>query len=269
MRSAWSESEAAGLSPLDLLVYQSRLVGGEPSLALWGGGNTSLKTVERDFTGVERSVLRVKGSGADMKTIGRGGFPGVILDYVLPLLDRDDMQDEEMVEYLSHCLLEPSSPRPSIETLLHAFLPHASVVHSHADAILSITNTRRPYELLAEAFGDEVAAVAYRRPGFRLSREVAQSAQGRAAVRGVALLNHGLVTWGDTPREAYETHVELVTRAEEFVRRAAGDRRPFRRAAAARPAPAASRRRAAASLAPALRGLVLRRWRRAALRGRR
>ncbi len=257
MRSAWSESEAAGLSPLDLLVYQSRLVGGEPSLALWGGGNTSLKTVERDFTGVERSVLRVKGSGADMRTIGRGGFPGVILDYVLPLLDRDDMQDEEMVEYLSHCLLEPSSPRPSIETLLHAFLPRASVVHSHADSILSITNTRRPYELLAEAFGAEVAAVAYRRPGFRLSKEVAESAQVSAAVRGVALLNHGLVTWGETPREAYETHVELVTRAEEFVRRAAGGRRPFRRAPAARPAQAI-RRRAAASLAPALRGLVLR-----------
>ena len=122
MRSAWSESEAAGLSPLDLLVYQSRLVGGEPSLALWGGGNTSLKTVERDFTGAERAVLRIKGSGSDMKTIGRGGFPGVILDYVLPLLDRDDMPDDEMVDYLGHCLLEPSSPRPSIETLLHAFL---------------------------------------------------------------------------------------------------------------------------------------------------
>ena len=257
MRSAWSESEAAGLSPLDLLVYQSRLVGGEPSLALWGGGNTSLKTVEPDFTGVERAVLRVKGSGADMKTIGRAGFPGVVLDYVLPLLERDDMSDDEMVEYLSHCLMEPSSPRPSIETLLHAFLPHASVVHSHADAILSITNTRRPYELLAEAFGEEVAAVAYRRPGFLLSKDVAQAAQGGAAVRGVALLNHGLVTWGDTPREAYETHVELVTRAEEFVRRAAGGRRPFRRAAAARLAPVA-RQRAAAALAPALRGLVLR-----------
>ena len=143
------------------------------------------------------------------------------------------------------------------------------MVHSHADAILSITNTRRPYELLAEAFGAEVVAVAYRRPGFRLSREVAPSAQGSAAVRGVALLNHGLVTWGDTPREAYETHVELVTRAEEFVRRAAGDRRPFRRAAAARPAPAASVDAWRPRLATAMRGLLLRQRRSAALRGRR
>ena len=182
----------------------------------------------------------------------------MILDYVLPLLERVDMSDDEMVDYLGHCLMEPASPRPSIETLLHAFLPHASVVHSHADAILSMTNTRRPYELLAEAFGGEVSAVAYRRPGFRLSRQVAQSAQGGAAVRGVALLNHGLVTWGETPREAYETHIELVTRAEDFVRRAAGGRRPFRRAIAARLAPAA-RRQAAATLAPTLRGLLLRR----------
>ncbi len=256
MRSAWSERETAGLSPLDLLVYQSRLVGGEPSLALWGGGNTSLKTQEPDFTGIVRPVMRIKGSGADMKTIGRGGFPGVLLDLVLPLLNRDDMADDEMVAYLGHCLLEPSSPRPSIETLLHAFLPQASVVHSHADAILSITNTRRPNELLAEAFGGQVAAVAYRRPGFRLSKEVELSAQADSTVRGVALLNHGLVTWGDTPREAYETHVELVTRAEEFVRRAGEGRRPFRRAPAALPA-RADRRKAAASLAPALRGLLL------------
>ena len=257
MKNAWSEQEAAGLSPLDLLVYQSRLVGGEPSLALWGGGNTSLKTTERDFLGVERAVMRIKGSGADMRTIGRGGFPGVLLEHVLPLLERDDMADDEMVDYLSRCLLEPGSPRPSIETLLHAFLPQASVVHSHADAILSITNTRNPHALLAESFGDEVAVVEYRRPGFLLSKEVALSARSSAAVRGVALLNHGLVTWGDTPREAYDTHIELVTRAEDFVRRAAGGRRPFRRAAGAPHTPAL-RRRAAAALAPTIRGLLAR-----------
>ena len=258
MRNLWSEQEASGLSALDLLVYQSRLVGGEPSLALWGGGNTSLKTTERDFLGVERAIMRIKGSGADMRTIGRGGFPGVLLEHVLPLLERDEMPDDEMVDYLSRCLLEPGSPRPSIETLLHAFLPQASVVHSHADAILSITNTRTPHDLLEEAFGAEVAVVGYRRPGFTLSKEVALSAQGGAAVRGVALLNHGLVTWGDTPREAYETHIELVTRAEDFVRRAAGVRRPFRRAASARQTPFL-RRQAAAALAPTLRGLLVRR----------
>ena len=138
MKNLWSERIASQMDELDKLVYQSRLVGADPSLVLWGGGNTSLKTTEKNFMGVECPVLRVKGSGTDMKSIQRDGIPGVTLEYVLPLLERSDMSDQEMVDYLNHCLAEPSSPRPSIETLLHAFIPYASVVHSHADAILSL-----------------------------------------------------------------------------------------------------------------------------------
>src|SRR5207247_1318867 len=109
--------------PIDLLVYASRLVGAETSLAVWGGGNTSIKLTEPDLRGRPIRVLRVKGSGSDLKSITRKGFPGVRLDDVLPLLERDDMGDQEMVDYLARCLQDPGAPRPSIETLLHGFLP--------------------------------------------------------------------------------------------------------------------------------------------------
>ncbi|MBI4281987.1 MAG: bifunctional rhamnulose-1-phosphate aldolase/short-chain dehydrogenase [Chloroflexi bacterium] len=255
MKTLWSEKDALGMSDLDLLVYQSRLVGAEPSLVLWGGGNTSLKTTERDFRGQECRVLRVKGSGTDMKSIQRQGFPGVLLEHVLPLLEREDMSDEEMVDYLNHCLVEPNAPRPSIETLLHAFLPQASIVHSHADAILSITNTHRPAAILAEAFDDAVVAVPYRRPGFLLSKEVALAARSNPHARGVVLLNHGLVTWGDTPRDAYESHIELVSRAEALIERHGQGRRIFAQSKGVRLEPSL-RRRVAASIAPTIRGLV-------------
>ncbi|MBI2856310.1 MAG: bifunctional rhamnulose-1-phosphate aldolase/short-chain dehydrogenase [Chloroflexi bacterium] len=260
MKSLWSEEEASNLSPLDQLVYQSRLIGADPSLVLWGGGNTSLKLVETDFRGRECRVMRVKGSGTDMKAIQRQGFPGVLLEDVLPLFDREDMSDEDMVEYLNHCLVEPNAPRPSIETLLHAFLPQASVVHSHADAILSITNTERPKAHLFEAFGDLVTVVPYRRPGFLLSKEVALAAQENANSQGVVLLNHGLVTWGETPQAAYESHIELVMRAEELLRGKAQGRRVFT-ALSKHLLETADRRKMAVAIAPAIRGLVSQRQR--------
>ena len=217
MKNIWSERIASQMDELDKLVYQSRLVGAEPSLVLWGGGNTSLKTTEKNFMGDECRVLRVKGSGTDMKSIQRDGFPGVALEYVLPLLDRRDMSDQEMVDYLNHCLAEPNSPRPSIETLLHAFIPYASVVHSHADAILSLTNTQRARVLLSQAFGKAAVAVSYRRPGFLLSKEIALSLQNNPDAKCVVLINHGLVTWGPTPKAAYDSHIKIVSQAEEFL----------------------------------------------------
>jgi rhamnulose-1-phosphate aldolase/alcohol dehydrogenase len=260
MKNLWSEKDASRLSDLDQLVYQSRLIGAEPSLVLWGGGNTSLKTTEMDFRGRECRVLRVKGSGTDMKSIQRPGFPGVLLEHVLPLLEREDMSDEEMVDYLGHCLVESNAPRPSIETLLHAFIPHRSIVHSHADAILSMTNTRRPAALLSDAFGNSVVVVAYRRPGFLLSKEVALSAQNNPQARGVVLLNHGLVTWGDTPRAAYDSHIELVSLAEDFINRQGNGRRIFTPINGAKLA-TLRRRRVAVSIAPAIRGRISQRQR--------
>ncbi len=202
---------------LDLLVYQSRLLGSNSRLVLWGGGNTSLKMQEEDFRGRPAYVLRVKGSGSDLKAVSRRDFPGVRMDDVLPLMERDDMSDEEMVEYLSHTLMDPSSPRPSIETLLHAFVPARSVVHSHADAILALTNNERCDELLAEVFGDELAIIPYRRPGFLLSKQVGLAVRERPDINGVILLNHGLITWHDDPREAYRLHIEMVDRAARYA----------------------------------------------------
>ena len=200
---------------LDVLVYRSRRIGADPDLVVWGGGNTSAKTIETDHVGRARSVLRIKGSGTDLKTIDRAGFPGIFRDDVLPLLDREAMTDEEMVAYLEHCMVEPGGRRPSIETLLHAFLPARHVDHVHADAIVTLTNAPNGRRAIAEALGDGIAFVPYRRPGFQLSKEVHAAAQG---ARAIVLEKHGLVTWGETGAESYNRTIELVERAEAYLR---------------------------------------------------
>src|SRR5688500_4308579 len=192
---------AAAEDALDACVRYSRMVGADTSLVLRGGGNTSVKTDEADVLGRPLRVLRVKGSGSDLATIRRADFSGVRLDDVLPLFDRDDMSDEEMVAYLARCLTDPSSPRPSIETLLHAFIPDGSVFHSHADAVLALINTPDPHAACEAAFGDSVLRVPYRRPGFLLSKEVGEAVRARPDALGLILLNHGAVTWGATPEE--------------------------------------------------------------------
>src|SRR6266567_3432501 len=136
MNSRWSDADAAGLSDLDLLVYMSRLVGYDSSLVVWGGGNTSVKLDEQDFRGRTTAVLRVKGSGSDLKSVKASDFTGVRMQDVVPLEKRDAMTDEEMVDYLARTIMDPGSSRPSIETLLHAFVPARWVLHSHADAVV-------------------------------------------------------------------------------------------------------------------------------------
>jgi len=205
-------------SELDQLVQQSRLVGLEESLVLWGGGNNSVKSGATDLLGDPIPVMFIKSSGSDMKSIVPKQFPAVRLDYIEPLRHRDeDMSDQEMVDYLARCLVDPAGARPSIETLLHAFLPAASVLHTHADAILAVTNTRGREGTVRECFGDRVITVPYRRPGFRLSREVADAFAAQPDADGLILMNHGLITWGDTAHEAYSRHVALVTKAEVFL----------------------------------------------------
>src|SRR5258705_5436046 len=175
MRSRWDDAEAGKLSELDLLVYASRLIGAETSLVVWGGGNTSIKTVERDHRSRAIPVLRVKGSGSDLKSIQRKDFPGVRMDDILGLLERDDMGDQEMVDYLAHSLVDVGGARPSIETLLHGFVGAHAVVHTHADAIVSRTNNDRAPDVVSGVYGKDVIALAYRRPGFRISTDVADT----------------------------------------------------------------------------------------------
>src|SRR5438128_11566413 len=161
MESRWNEAEAGTLECLDLLVYASRLVGAETSLVVWGGGNTSIKTTERDHRGREIPVLRVKGSGSDLKSIQKKDFPGVRMDDIRALLARQDMGDEEMVAYLAHALQEPGGVRPSIETLLHGFVDAPVVIHTHADAIVSLTKNDRAGDVLASVSGQDDFALTY------------------------------------------------------------------------------------------------------------
>ena len=191
----------------------------EEALVLWGGGNNSVKTRSTDLLGRAIDVMLIKSSGSDMKSIVPKQFPAVRLDYIAPLRARDEeMSDQEMVDYLARCLPDPASARPSIETLLHAFLPAKAVLHTHADAILALTNTRGRGETLRACFGDAVILVPYRRPGFRLSRDVADRFDAQPDAEGLVLMNHGLITWGESAQEAYEKHIALVTKAEEFLR---------------------------------------------------
>jgi rhamnulose-1-phosphate aldolase/alcohol dehydrogenase len=255
MDNLWRDEEAAGLEGLDLLVYRSRLIGRNPDLVVWGGGNTSLKRLETDFRGREVRVMRIKGSGSDLKSIEPRHFPGIRLDDLEPLFKREAMPDEEMVAYLVHCLMEPGSPRPSIETLLHGFLPHPHIDHTHADAILALTNTVDGRRHVVEVFGGEAIWIPYRRPGFVLSREVAEGVRSHPKARCVVLEKHGLITWGQTAKESYSATIEMNSRAEDYARERGRGKRVFGPLAQP-PLPAEARRRAVARIAPLLRGLL-------------
>ncbi len=202
-----------GTTELERLVSRSRLIGADRSLVLHGGGNTSTKLVETDHLGSERRAIRIKGSGSDLATATAADFPGLWLDDLLPLRERESMTDEEMTAYLARCLVDPEAPRPSIETLLHAFLPAAHVDHVHADAICSLANAPDPAGAVRDALGPDVAVVDYIRPGFELSKRVAELADARAVV----LAHHGLVTWGESHGESYGLTIELVERAREYL----------------------------------------------------
>jgi rhamnulose-1-phosphate aldolase/alcohol dehydrogenase len=215
MQNRWSDSPAG---ELEELVHQSRLVGMEEDLVLWGGGNNSVKSQSTDLLGRPIDVMYIKSSGSDMKSIVPKQFPAVRLDYIAPLRARaEEMSDQEMVDYLTRCLVDPASARPSIETLLHAFLPVRAVLHTHADAILALTNNRGREATVRACFGDDVVTVSYRRPGFWLSQEVAEAFDAHPQSAGIILMNHGLITWGETIQDAYERHIELVSRAEQFL----------------------------------------------------
>ena len=254
MENLWSESAAQGLDERDKLVYMSRLIGANPDLVVWGGGNTSIKVAEKDFLGREVEVMRIKGSGSDLKSMERWQFPRLELEKALPVFTREQMSDEEMVDYLDRCVLDPNSPRPSIETLLHAFLPFMCVAHSHADAVVGLTNNREADEILRRVYGPEVAVVEYLRPGFQLSKLVGLAVKEAPNLSGVVLVNHGLFTWGDSAKDAYDRHIALVSQAEEYA--AQDPEKAVFGGWQRNPLPAAARQEVAAAVAPTLRGLV-------------
>ena len=213
----WDGDAAAGLSTLDELVYRSNLLGADRSLANVGGGNTSAKGASVDHAGREVRTLWVKGSGTDLATITGAGFAALRLEDVLPLRECEEMPDAEMVDYLRRCGLVPDQPRPSIETLLHAFVPAAHVDHAHPDAIIALTASPDGRALAAATFGDAAVWLDYQRPGFAMSRRIAELLEENPAARAVLLEKHGLVTWGETGEESYRATIEFVTRAAEAI----------------------------------------------------
>lgn len=217
VNNLWNPDEARELSPLEALAYRSNLLGSDRAVANYGGGNTSTKTTERDHTGQEREVMWVKGSGGDLADISPAGFTGLKLDEVRPLMEREEMSDEEMVAYLAKCQVGPDMPRSSIETLLHAFVPYPYVDHTHADAINMICAAENGITLARECFGDEAVWIPYIRPGFTLSKQVGEAVRNNPQASLVLLAKHGLVTWGDTPEECYNSTIETINRAAEFV----------------------------------------------------
>ncbi len=224
MKSHWKDSEARGKSRLELLVYRSRLIGSEPELCLWGGGNTSTKLEEKDFRGRRQRVLRVKGSGSDLKESEPKHFSSMALDDLLAVLERKEMSDEEMVAYFEKCLLDSKSPRPSIEALLHAFIPAADIDHTHADAILALTNTSRARPICREVFGEELLFIPYIKPGFLLAKETARAYEENPKAKGAVLEKHGLVTWGPDSKMSYLRTIDWVTRAERAIRKKSRNR---------------------------------------------
>lgn len=202
---------------LDTLVYRSNLLGQDRSIANWGGGNTSVKTTETDFKGDEIDVMWVKGSGSDLANMNSKNFTGLKLSDIKPIQEKEDMTDEDMVEYLGHCMIDAKHPRSSIETLLHAFLPFKHVDHTHPDAIISIACADNGEEIANEIYGNRFVWIPYIRPGFKLSKMIAEGVAKKPSAELVIMEKHGLVTWGDTSKESYEQTISVIQEAEDYI----------------------------------------------------
>jgi rhamnulose-1-phosphate aldolase/alcohol dehydrogenase len=248
----WNDAAAAALADeLDELVYLSNLIGADASLTQPGGGNSSVKRRAADFAGRPTDVLSVKGSGTDLASIGRGGFTSLRVADLGLLGARDAMSDEEMMAFMRACMLDGREPAPSVETPLHALLPHRFIVHTHDFATQALTDTTRPAEVCRAALGDDVAYVDYVRPGFPLAHAVARFAIAPGA-RGLVLSRHGLVAWGETARACYDNLHRLIERAEAYLARGGARTHSFG-ALTVPPASGERRRAAARALLPALR----------------
>jgi rhamnulose-1-phosphate aldolase/alcohol dehydrogenase len=252
----WEKAIAQSLKPgLEQLVYRSNLLGKDRSVANWGGGNTSTKTAETDFRGRPVDVIWVKGSGSDLATAQAKHFTALRLEDIRPLLERDEMSDEEMVEYLSHCMLDAKHPRPSIETLLHAFLPFKHVDHTHPDAIISICCANNGKEIARDIFGDRFVWVPYIRPGFKLSKMIAEGVTANPKAELVLMEKHGLVTWGETSEACYAKTIAVINEAEAYIDARVNEWKMFG-GAKYDPLPADVRKSIAAQVMPVVRGAV-------------
>jgi len=260
MKSRWTERGAgeaiqrwAGPHGEDfaLRLYSARLIGEDPNLVLQGGGNVSLKGTIRTTLGESVETLFVKGSGGDLATLEPRGMPALDLAYLRRLRILSQLNDEAMVNEFRTHLFDAFAPTPSIETLVHAFLPARFVDHSHADAILVLTNQQQGEALVREALGDSIPILPYVRPGFDLAKAIIDLYERKPKVEGIVLMQHGLITFGDDARTSYERHIAMVDRCEKFIERCAAQQ-PLTPSFSTRadPAPLAS------IAAPIVRGLI-------------
>jgi rhamnose utilization protein RhaD (predicted bifunctional aldolase and dehydrogenase)/NAD(P)-dependent dehydrogenase (short-subunit alcohol dehydrogenase family) len=259
MDSKWTNADIEELKSQDafrginddisLSVYCTRLIGGDPNLVLHGGGNTSVKTVQEDLFGNEIEVLCIKGSGWDMAEILPAGLPPVKLDPLRQLKSLESLCDEDMVSYIRSNLLDSTSPTPSVETLSHAFLPHKFINHSHASAILSVTNQPNGEHLCRELFDDSMGIVPYMMPGFGLAKKTSEVFEENPGVDGLILLNHGIFTFSDDAEASYQHMIDAISTVEK--RLLGGNKHVF--SSATTP----SRLQPLSSVAPIVRGVLI------------
>src|SRR4051812_2662253 len=221
MKNLWSDAAALKLKDdlLKLRVYTSQLLGAEPDLVLHGGGNTSVKISEGNLFGETEELLYVKGSGWDLATIKEEGFAPVRMSVLLKMAQLDELSDADMVKHQRAAMANPNAPAPSVEAILHAIIPFRFVDHTHADAVVTITNTPGGRKRIEEIYGNTVLIVPYVMPGFILSKEIYKLAQGLdwKKIKGIILLNHGIFTFHDEAKESYEQMITLVSKAEQYL----------------------------------------------------
>ena len=229
MKNNWSKSFAnkyikkykkLGFSKdLALRVYTTRLLGRNKELVLHGGGNTSVKTTIKDIDGKKYKVLCVKGSGWDMADIEPAGLPAVKLEPLLTLKEKKYLSDENMVSFQKRNLIDIKSPNPSVETFLHAFLPFKFVDHTHADAVLNVTNRPGGLNFCKKVFGSKVSVVPYVMPGFMLAKKINMIYSENPNINCLILMNHGIFTFADKAKEAYDLMIKYVSQAERAIKK--------------------------------------------------
>ncbi|MBT5230260.1 MAG: bifunctional aldolase/short-chain dehydrogenase [Methylococcales bacterium] len=222
MKNLWQDEQAAKYTDeLGLRVYTSRLLGQDASLVLHGGGNTSVKITEINLVGEEEEILYVKGSGWDLETIEAAGFAPVRMAHLLKLAKLPSLTDAQMVNELKTQMTNSSAPSPSVETILHATLPYKYVDHTHADAVVTVTNNSAGLERIKAIYGDEVVIIPYIMPGFDLAKRCAEIFEADATDKtiGMVLMNHGMFSFADTAKESYGRMIYLVEKAEEYLKK--------------------------------------------------
>ena len=255
LENNWNEAEASALSEPEQLRYRSNLLGSDLRITNYGGGNTSAKVSMPDpLTGDPVDVLWVKGSGGDLGSIGLDGFASLYLSKLHDLKRRYRglEHEDDMVALLAQCTFNLNPRATSIDTPLHCFIPHRHVDHMHADAIIAIAAMRNGERVTRDVFGEEIGWVGWQRPGFDLGLKVGALATASPGRRGLVMGSHGLLTWGTTARESYETTLRVIQKAADWLN-ANSRQEPFGPQAVA-PLPPAERQAIVSALAPRLRG---------------